>query len=68
MIYLVLFNNCDLQGVIMIKYISKSENDTINIAKEFAKTLSNTDIVVLTRRFGVRQNKIYSRDFRFFWT
>ena len=32
----------------MEKYISKSEQDTITFAKEFAKTLNKGDIIVLT--------------------
>ena len=32
----------------MKTYISKSENDTINFAKEFAKDLNKGDIIVLT--------------------
>ena len=32
----------------METYISKSENDTINFAKDFAKELKKGDIIVLT--------------------
>lgn len=33
----------------MQKFISKSEADTINFAKDFAKKLTKNDIVVLNR-------------------
>lgn len=34
----------------MQKYISKSEQDTIDFATEFAKNLKTGDIVILSRR------------------
>lgn len=42
----------------MEKYISKSEEDTIEFAKNFAKDLKKGDIIVLTGelRFTVKQN------------
>ena len=38
----------------METFISKSEQDTINYAKEFAKNLKPGDIVVLTGELGSR--------------
>ena len=35
-----------------MKYISNSENETIEIAKEFASKLKPTDIVVLSGDLG----------------
>ena len=41
----------------METYISKSENDTINFAKQFAKTLNKTDIIVLNGELGSGKTK-----------
>lgn len=41
----------------MKTYISKSESETINFAKEFAKTLSKTDIIVLNGELGAGKTK-----------
>ena len=38
----------------METYISKSENDTINYAKNFAKDLKRGDIIVLTGELRMR--------------
>lgn len=38
----------------MKTYISESEADTIKFAKEFAKTLNSTDIIVLNGELGCR--------------
>lgn len=46
----------------MQEYISKGEADTIAFAKSFAKKLNKNDVIVLSRRFGLWQNKIYSRN------
>lgn len=35
----------------MQEYISKNEADTITFAKNFAKSLTKNDIIVLSRRF-----------------
>lgn len=43
----------------MKTYISKSENDTINFAKDFAKSLQKGDIIVLTGELRVWKNQIY---------
>lgn len=40
----------------MQRYISKSEDDTIAFAKNYAKDLKKDDIIVLSRRFRLRQN------------
>lgn len=40
----------------MKTYISKSETDTINFGKEFAKNLNSTDIIVLEGELGARKN------------
>lgn len=45
----------------MKTYISKSENDTINFAKDFAKDLKKGDIIVLTGELRMWQNQVYSR-------
>jgi len=37
-------------------YISKSEIDTINFGKEFARKLNPTDIIVLDGELGARKN------------
>ena len=41
----------------MKKYISKSEADTIDFAKEFAKTLNKDDIIVLSGDLGSGKTK-----------
>lgn len=41
----------------MIKYISNSESTTQQIAFDFAKTLKNTDVVVITGELGVGKTK-----------
>lgn len=38
----------------METYISKSEQDTINFAKNFAKDLKKGDIIVLSGELGCR--------------
>lgn len=38
----------------METYISKSEKDTINFAKDFAKTLKKGSIIVLSGELGCR--------------
>lgn len=38
-------------------FISKSEKDTINFAKDFAKNLKNGDIIVLTGELGSGKTK-----------
>lgn len=40
----------------MEKFISKSEQDTINFAKELAKNLKKGNIIVLTGELGSRKN------------
>lgn len=40
----------------MEKFISKSEQDTINFAKDFAKNLNKGNIIVLTGELGSRKN------------
>ncbi len=40
----------------MEKFISKSEQDTINFAKDFANNLKKGDIIVLTGELGSRKN------------
>lgn len=40
-----------------MKYISNSEQDTINIAKEIAQTLNNSDVVVLSGELGAGKTK-----------
>lgn len=40
-----------------MKYISKSESETIAIAKEFASNLSNNDIIVLTGQLGAGKTR-----------
>ena len=37
----------------MTTYISKSENDTISFAKDFAKGLKSGDVIVLTGELRV---------------
>ena len=51
----------------METYISKSEQDTISFAKDFAKNLKKGDIIVLTGELRMWQNKIHSRSFVLFW-
>lgn len=51
----------------METYISKSENDTINFAKDFAKDLKKGDIIVLTGELRMWQNQVYTRGFILFW-
>lgn len=51
----------------METYISKSENDTINFAKDFAKDLKKGDIIVLTGELRMWQNQVYARCFILFW-
>ena len=41
----------------MTTYISKSEQDTINFAKDFAKDLKKGDIIVLTGELGSGKTK-----------
>ncbi len=50
----------------MNTFISNSEQDTINFAKDFAKTLKKGDIVVLTGELRMWQNKIYPRSLGLF--
>lgn len=40
----------------METFISKSEKDTIDFAKNFAKNLKNGDIIVLSGELGSRKN------------
>lgn len=40
----------------MKTYISRSEKDTINFAKDFAKDLKKGDIIVLTGELRMWQN------------
>lgn len=40
-----------------MKYISNSEQDTINIAKKFASELKNNDVIVLTGELGAGKTK-----------
>lgn len=51
----------------METYISKSEQDTINFAKDFAKDLKKGDIIVLTGELRMWQNQVYTRCFILFW-
>lgn len=46
----------------MEKYITHNENDTIAFARSFAESLNKDDIIVLSRRFGLWENQIYSRN------
>ena len=48
-------------------FISKSELDTKNFAKQLASHLKTGDVIVLTGELGSRQNKIYRRNFKLFW-
>ena len=50
----------------MKDYISKSENDTINFAKEFAKTLKKDDIIVLNGDLGSGKTKFTQGILEFF--
>lgn len=50
----------------MKTYISKSENDTINFAKEFAKTLKKDDIIVLNGELGSGKTKFTQGILEFF--
>ena len=50
----------------MKEYISKSENDTINFAKEFAKTLKKDDIIVLNGDLGSGKTKFTQGILEFF--
>lgn len=52
----------------METFISKSEQDTIDFAKNFAKTLKTGDIVVLSGELRVWKNQIYARCLRILWT
>lgn len=52
----------------MTTYISKSEEDTISFAKDFAKDLKKGDIIILTGELRMWQNEIYTRSFVLFWT
>lgn len=52
---------------ILDKFISKSEQDTILFAKDFASNLHKGDIIVLSGELGSRKNKICSRRTRIFW-
>lgn len=52
----------------MEKFISKSEQDTIDFAKDFAKNLKKGDIIVLTGELGSRKNQIHSRCAYLFWS
>lgn len=49
-------------------FISKSEQDTILFAKNFANNLKKGDIIVLTGELRVWKNKIYSRYFILLWS
>ena len=40
----------------MKEFISKSEQDTIAFAKDFAKNLKNGNIIVLSGELGSRKN------------
>lgn len=44
---------------IMKTYIAKSEKDTIALAKNLAKSLTNKDIVVLSRGSRCRKDEIH---------
>ena len=50
----------------MEKYISKSEEDTINFAMNFAKSLKNGDIVVLTGELGSGKTKFTEGILKYF--
>lgn len=52
----------------METFISKSEQDTIDFAKNFAKNLKTGDIVVLSGELRVWKNQIYARCVRILWT
>ncbi len=51
----------------MLTYISKSEQDTKNFAKNFAKDLKKGDCIILTGELGSRKNKIYRRSAFILW-
>ena len=40
-----------------MKYISNSDNDTQNIAMDFAKTLTNSSVIVLTGDLGTGKTR-----------
>lgn len=48
--------NIERHEFYMEKFISKSEQDTISFAKDFAKNLKKGDIIVLTGELGSRKN------------
>lgn len=48
--------NIERHEFYMEKFISKSEQDTIDFAKDFAKNLKKGDIIVLTGELGSRKN------------
>lgn len=50
----------------METYISKNEKDTINFAKEFAKTLKKDDIIVLDGELGSGKTKFTEGILSFF--
>ena len=50
----------------MDTYISKSETDTINFAKEFAKNLNKSDIIVLNGDLGAGKTKFTQGILEFF--
>lgn len=52
----------------METFISRSEQDTIDFAKNFAKNLKTGDIVVLSGELRVWKNQIYSGCLRILWT
>lgn len=46
-----------LKGVfIMYEFISKSEQDTINFADQFANNLNKNSVIILTGDLGSREN------------
>lgn len=50
----------------MDKIITRSEQDTINFASEFAKKLKPGNIVLLSGELRIRKNKICPRYFKTF--
>lgn len=55
-----------LKGDLMETYISKSELDTIHIAKNFAKNLKNNSTLVLTGALGAGKTKFTQGILEFF--
>lgn len=51
-------------ALIMYEFISKSEQDTINFADQFANNLNKNSVIILTGDLGSRENQIYRRNLK----